>query len=527
LYFREKLSLFLKETLVKHKVNLFILLFFFWVPSFCSVIQFDEYKNPFISARNLAARIKEQKNIISVITNFKNGICSAIQERFFPDEHPVKVPNLASKPEELFQYLLMPKDEGQLWCMLDQVLTEHEKQQLPISKIYNAITKEYRVELKEAYAGKSNYLFTPAFLLQKRILEHCKLPFDLPFAQHYMNSRLPLMVPILRLIEQMRGHAFPPDIQKAVLSECAKKSKLWYIRANSLALSQVFAGHKRSVRDIWPIEQGAKIISNSEDSSIKIWDVKSGNNFITFANNRNIFSMHVNKDETLIALGDPSSGTIEIKKVATGACKQTIAAGLLIFLIRFIELDDYYLVSSDSKSIAVWDKEGNRQFVFKPEKDCNIWQIRTFFQSPLIMLITDDCPNIQIFDLNRREWLLKLSVSRGYQFVADFVDENQIFLGKDQTDDEFKVYLPQTKEIRIVNSGYEILSYLVPGIHDPCGLFHAAGKCIEYIRAPFEIDDTDVYEKLCTPLLFSIKRYLAITKKNAPDFRFGGFHEWI
>jgi len=290
-----------------------------------------------------------------------------------------------------------------------------------------------------------------------------------------------------------------------------------------LALSQVFEGHKREVLDIWPIEQGKKIISTSKDSSIKIWDVESGKNIITLSesrNNREIFSTHVNKDETLIAIGVLSSGTIEIKDVATGECKQTIVADQYCVHVRFIELGDYYLVSSDSKSVVVWDKKGNRQFEITPETDCNIWLIRTFFQSPLIMLLTDDCPNIQIFDLNTREWLLKLSVSHGYQLLANFVNKNQIFLGRDQSG-TFNLYLPQTRETQILDSDHEILSCVVPGIHDSCGLFHKARKKIEHIKAPFEMENVGVYEKLCTPLLFSIKRYLTITGKNAPHFRFG------
>src|SRR5438105_4850221 len=102
-------------------LSILLLIFFFWVPSFCSVIQFDEQSKPYISARYLALRINS--HIFENTKNISNIISS--------QKYSNKTPDISLYPQKLLKYLTIPKHDGQLWLMLNKVLNKNEKQTWP------------------------------------------------------------------------------------------------------------------------------------------------------------------------------------------------------------------------------------------------------------------------------------------------------------------------------------------------------------------------------------------------------------
>ena len=90
--------------------------------------------------------------------------------------------------------------------------------------------------------------------------------------------------------------AFSPDGDLLAIGDGVNMVSLWKLSAFSFQLSTSFAGHSDSVYAVAFSADGKRLVSGSEDHSIKVWDIERGILLMTL--------LAIEKDDFLIYLWD-------------------------------------------------------------------------------------------------------------------------------------------------------------------------------------------------------------------------------
>ncbi|MDJ0845960.1 WD40 repeat domain-containing protein [Crocosphaera sp.] len=114
-------------------------------------------------------------------------------------------------------------------------------------------------------------------------------------------------------------------------------------------LIRTLTGHRNSVLSVVVTADGNKIISGSEDKTIKVWDLHRGKELRTFTGHSNrVDSVVVTPDGNKIISGSWDE-TIKVWDLHTGNCLATFIADAKIFCCAVTEMigDEMIIIAGD------------------------------------------------------------------------------------------------------------------------------------------------------------------------------------
>ena len=163
----------------------------------------------------------------------------------------------------------------------------------------------------------------------------------------------------------LRGHSdwvysvvFSPDGQTLASGSYDTTIKLWDVKTGNLL--QTLSGHSNSVLSVAYSPDGQTLASGSMDKTIKLWDVKTGNLLQTLTGHSDlVWPVVYSPDGQTLASGS-SDRTIKLWNVKTGNLLQTLTGHSDAVCSVAYSPDGQTLASGSKDTMKLWDvKTGN------------------------------------------------------------------------------------------------------------------------------------------------------------------------
>ena len=164
-----------------------------------------------------------------------------------------------------------------------------------------------------------------------------------------------------KLIKTLTGHthyvysvSYSPDGRKIISTSEDKTIKIW--DANTGSCLQTLTGHTNGVSSVLYSPDGRKIVSASGDKTIKIWDVNTGTCLQTLTGHTDwVLSASYSPDGRKIVSASKDK-TIKIWDANTGSCLQTLTGHTDAVESVSYSPDGRKIVSTSwDKTIKIWD----------------------------------------------------------------------------------------------------------------------------------------------------------------------------
>ena len=198
---------------------------------------------------------------------------------------------------------------------------------------------------------------------------------------------------------------------------------------------KTFVGHSKALKTATFTPDGQNILSGSEDQTLKLWDIKSGNEVRTFFGHSDIISSVTISPDGNYALSGSNDSTMKLWDIKTGDLLKTFDGHQnWVVSVAFSSDGKYALSGSHDKTIKMWDiAKGNLMKTFEGHKD---WVISVAFSADNKKIISGSHDKtLKIWDIRsgrslktlkgHRDWVTSVSVSnQTYQVLSGSYDES-------------------------------------------------------------------------------------------------------
>jgi WD40 repeat protein len=137
----------------------------------------------------------------------------------------------------------------------------------------------------------------------------------------------------------------------------------------------VLSGHNRRAISVTFSSDGRLLVSGSEDTTVKLWDIQTGGVIKTFYGHTDrVWSVSISVDCSRIISGS-SDKTICLWSIQTGECLCIIHQQHTVFHLSFSLTDPQYIISTSGDKVLQWDVNGHQipptydgtYFAFSPD----------------------------------------------------------------------------------------------------------------------------------------------------------------
>jgi WD40 repeat protein len=481
-------------------------------------------------------------NFIFFATNFcsVNSIILQKKDTYISSKYLYKEICNDSEKKCLIPYLFDPHHDGQMWYLLNRVLSQKKKQKYKFLSNYLKETSEEQFNFKRVIYEKIDSGFSSTIGLQKRILSSCNVLFDKEFMCKWATKKMPYLIPHLILLNKIIEAGVPTEVIDQILIQLPLNPLIKNLYANSCKLVRTFFGHTDIISSVKYLDNKTKLLSVSYDKTIKLWDFETGTCIRTFiGHTQAVSALGINDDEKTCISGG-IEGEIKVWNIETGDCIQTILSpgGMTYCVAQLNHLKQTYYVSShDQGKIYFWTSNGDNWGVVFTTYAVPVLVFTLCLNSHLMIAVTNNHKKsatgyqIDIWDI-KDIWSRKIIHRFVYEkltssALSSFIKNKYVFLGA--TKKGFKLYSPTANKIWIAKCPEEIkwilahwknewnrlnaLNILVDS-QISSGLIFSNGKEIKIIQPPFTFKNFDIYQNFCAPLLFSLKDYFEAKQLN-------------
>ncbi|MEM9276342.1 MAG: CHAT domain-containing protein [Cyanobacteria bacterium P01_F01_bin.143] len=235
----------------------------------------------------------------------------------------------------------------------------------------NAIELEYpdqetiRRKLVPILDSRKEELPTPEHLIPVLIQKANPISITPPKPEAEPNFSKDAFQSFIGHSDSVRAIAFTPDGKYLASASDDRTVRLWDIATGQLI--NLFKGHKERVKCVQISADGKQIVSGSADSTLKIWDLETGNCTKTIKTSLNpktvLNAIAINSKQRFIATGSTSvKGTIKLWHWQTGEMLDAVSTAFSGIRSLALSSDARILVSgSGGKTIKIWDLEKGLQ----------------------------------------------------------------------------------------------------------------------------------------------------------------------
>jgi WD40 repeat protein len=218
-------------------------------------------------------------------------------------------------------------------------------------------------------------------------------------------------------------------------------------------LVKTLTGHQDSVNSVVISPDGGTVVSGSDDKTIKIWDLNTGDLKQTLTNHKSsVYSVAISPDCNTVVSGSEDK-TIKIWDLNTGDLKQTLTGRKSSVYSVVISPDCNTVISGSSdKTIKIWDlNTGDLKQTLTGHQD-SVWSVAISSDNDTIVSGNND-KTIKIWDLNTGE--LKRTLT-GHQYsvwsVAISPDGGTVVSGS--SDNTIKIWSLKTGQLKQTLTGH-------------------------------------------------------------------------
>jgi WD40 repeat protein len=231
--------------------------------------------------------------------------------------------------------------------------------------------------------------------------------------------------------------AFSPDSKTLATGSDDKLVKLWDVNQGKLvkvcpdtpAFKQI-PGHSNLRHTNWVVSvafsaKGDLLASGSEDTTVKIWDVNTGNCLKTLLGHKDrVRSVAFSPDgRELASSGD--DGTVRIWNLATGNCLAVLNGhGDRVRAVAFSPDHLYFASGGDDKTVQLWDRKKRvHRHTFSGHED-SVVSIAFSPDSQTIVSSSDD-RTLKVWDIQSGHCLYTLAGHTAWVRSVAFSSDNQ------------------------------------------------------------------------------------------------------
>ncbi|KAJ1328039.1 dynein assembly factor with WDR repeat domains 1 [Microdochium nivale] len=151
----------------------------------------------------------------------------------------------------------------------------------------------------------------------------------------------------------VRSAAFSPDGQRIVSASDDSTVKIWSVQAG--ACEATFEGHTDSVRSAAFSPDGQRIVSASNDNTVKVWSVQTGTCEATFEGHTDSVRSAAFSPDGQRIVSASNDNTVKVWSVQTGACEATFEGRTGSVRSAAFSPDGQYIVSASyDNTVKVW-----------------------------------------------------------------------------------------------------------------------------------------------------------------------------
>jgi WD40 repeat protein len=279
-----------------------------------------------------------------------------------------------------------------LFCQLKKNLQDYDFSRLTIRQAYLQGINCHNVNFSEAIFDKS--VFTKAV---GNFISVAFSPDGKLFATGNFNGEISLwQVEDNRQLFKVKGHQewvksiqFNSDGSKLATGSYDGKAKIWELQkiwdVNKsedvfiVKSTHVLQEHQGRIRSVAFNSDGSKLATGSDDTTIKVWDVQTGNCLTTLEGHTKVISSVVFHPDGQILASGSGDTTIKIWNISRGKCQKTLSGHTRWLLsIAFHPAGKILVSSSGDGTLRFWDYHNDKciKTITSEETDCtSIWSI--------------------------------------------------------------------------------------------------------------------------------------------------------
>ena len=127
--------------------------------------------------------------------------------------------------------------------------------------------------------------------------------------------------------------------------------------------TSVLCGHGNVIYSLASSQDGTILMSGSNDTTVKVWDVQTGGVIRTFDHHPPThFSASISSDGAVVALGT-NGGTVRLCDVRTGGCNSIKMYPGKVMIIKFSPVNARRFISSSAGVVGQWDIDGHQIWI--------------------------------------------------------------------------------------------------------------------------------------------------------------------
>ncbi|MEH2455278.1 TIR domain-containing protein [Nostoc sp.] len=245
--------------------------------------------------------------------------------------------------------------------------------------------------------------------------------------------------------------AITPDGKTVVSGSEDKTLKVWDLATGQCQAT--FEGHTNSVLVVAITPDGKTVVSGSFDKTLKVWDLATGQCRATFAGHTNdVYGVAITPDGKTVVSGSLDK-TLKVWDLATGKCRATFEGDTDRVFVVAITPDSKIVVSgSEDHTLKVWDLATGQCRATFVGHTASVWAVAITPDGKTVVSGSEDA-TLKVWDLATGQCLATFEGhTDSVQVVAITRDGKTVVSGSD--DETLKVWDLATGQCRATFAGH-------------------------------------------------------------------------